>query len=185
MPSGRSANNCCIEFAARELRRQLFQIDGGEIGLQPACDHRLRQPWRRPLPQRKHRRDAGAGELLLAVGADIGEEQVAEDHVGDAVAQRLARRLRPCALRRSRSGTDTGSARSAAAVQRLRIARAKFPAARRGSTPGSNVSVTVVSAPTTSNSPARRISCSANALSLPLDHEISAFGRGLTDRRFR
>ena len=40
----------------------------------------------------------------------------------------------------------------------------------------SNVSVTVVSAPTTSNSPARLISCSANALSLPLDHEISAFG---------
>ena len=40
------------------------------------------------------------------------------------------------------------------------------------------VSVTAVKAPTTSNSPARRTSCSANALSLPLDHEISAFGRG-------
>ena len=38
--------------------------------------------------------------------------------------------------------------------------------------------VTVVNAPTTSNSPARLTSCSANALSLPLDHEISAFGRG-------
>jgi hypothetical protein len=42
----------------------------------------------------------------------------------------------------------------------------------------SNVSVTVVKAPTTSNSPARLTSWSANALSLPLDHEISAFGRG-------
>ena len=41
----------------------------------------------------------------------------------------------------------------------------------------SNVSVTVVSAPTTSYSPARRTSCSENALSLPLDHEISALGR--------
>jgi hypothetical protein len=37
--------------------------------------------------------------------------------------------------------------------------------------------VTVVNAPTTSNSSARLTSCSANALSLPLDHEISAFGR--------
>jgi hypothetical protein len=39
------------------------------------------------------------------------------------------------------------------------------------------VSVTVVKAPTTSNSPARLTSWSANALSLPLDHAISAFGR--------
>ena len=41
----------------------------------------------------------------------------------------------------------------------------------------SNVSVTVVSAPTTSNAPARLTSCSENALSSPLDYEISAFGR--------
>ena len=39
------------------------------------------------------------------------------------------------------------------------------------------VSVTVVSAPTISQSPARRTSCSAQALSLPLDQAISAFGR--------
>jgi hypothetical protein len=39
------------------------------------------------------------------------------------------------------------------------------------------VSVTVVNAPTTSNSPARLTPWSARALSLPLDHEISAFGR--------
>ena len=37
--------------------------------------------------------------------------------------------------------------------------------------------VTVVSAPTTSISPARRTSCSAQALSLPLDQAISALGR--------
>src|SRR5215217_3168524 len=43
----------------------------------------------------------------------------------------------------------------------------------------SKVSVTVVNAPTTSSSPACRISCNANALSLPLDHEISAFARTL------
>jgi hypothetical protein len=42
----------------------------------------------------------------------------------------------------------------------------------------SNASVTVVRAATTSNSPARLTSCSENAESLPLDHEISAFGRG-------
>jgi hypothetical protein len=40
----------------------------------------------------------------------------------------------------------------------------------------SNVSVTVVTAPTTSISPRRLTSCNENALSLPLDHEISAFG---------
>src|SRR5450759_5417895 len=40
------------------------------------------------------------------------------------------------------------------------------------------VSVTVVKAPTMSNSAWRRTSCSAQALSLPLDQAISAFGRG-------
>jgi hypothetical protein len=38
-----------------------------------------------------------------------------------------------------------------------------------------NVSAIAASA-LNSHSPARRTSCSANALSLPLDHEISAFG---------
>ena len=40
-----------------------------------------------------------------------------------------------------------------------------------------NVSVTVVTAPTMSNSPVRRASCNAQALSLPLDQAISAFAR--------
>ena len=39
------------------------------------------------------------------------------------------------------------------------------------------VSVTVVKAPTMSYSPARRASCSAQALSLPLDQAIRAFGK--------
>src|SRR5262245_26430075 len=39
------------------------------------------------------------------------------------------------------------------------------------------VSVTVVNAPTISNSPTRRTSWSAHALSLPLDHATKAFGR--------
>jgi len=39
------------------------------------------------------------------------------------------------------------------------------------------VSVTVVKVPTTSNSPARLTSWRAKVLSLPLDHEINAFGR--------
>src|SRR3954453_20017071 len=42
-----------------------------------------------------------------------------------------------------------------------------------------NASFTVVSAPTMSNSPDRRTRCSAQALSLPLDQEISAFGFGI------
>src|SRR3974390_375656 len=40
----------------------------------------------------------------------------------------------------------------------------------------SNTSFTVVSTPTTSNSPACLISCSAQALSLPLDQAMSALG---------
>ena len=42
-----------------------------------------------------------------------------------------------------------------------------------------NESVTVVSAPTMSNSPARRASCSAQAESLPLDQATNAFGRAV------
>src|SRR5829696_2020095 len=60
---------------------------------QPACDHRLRQFWRRPFPQRKHRRDAGAGQLLFAIGSDVGEKQIAEDHVRDAASDRFRDRL--------------------------------------------------------------------------------------------
>jgi hypothetical protein len=74
-----------IEFAARECRRQFFQIDGGKIGLQAARHHRLRQWQCRALPEWKHRRDAGACKLLFAIGPDIGQEQIAEDDVGDAV----------------------------------------------------------------------------------------------------
>src|SRR5207248_3028054 len=61
-------------------------IDGCEIGFHPARDHRVRQRQGRPQPQRKQRCDAGAVELLLAVGLDILKEQIAEDDVGDALA---------------------------------------------------------------------------------------------------
>ena len=68
-------------------RLDLFQAElGCEIGFHPARDHRVRQRQGRPQPQRKQRRDAGAVELLLAVGLDILKEQIAEDDVGDALA---------------------------------------------------------------------------------------------------
>ena len=46
----------------------------------------MRQRQGRPHPQRKQRGDAGAVELLLAVGLDIRKEQIAEDDVGNALA---------------------------------------------------------------------------------------------------
>jgi hypothetical protein len=73
-----------IEFAAREFRRQLFQIDSREISFHSTGDHRLRQRQGWPLPQRKHRCDAGAGQLLLPVSLDFSKEQIAEDDVADA-----------------------------------------------------------------------------------------------------
>ena len=56
---------------------------------QPAIDHLRRQRARVPLPQRKQRRDAGARKLPLAIGADVGQEQIAERHCRNAVRLRL------------------------------------------------------------------------------------------------
>ena len=93
MPGGKSAQQSSIEFAPGKRRRQLLQIDGGEISLQPAGDHVPRQLIGRPLPQRKQRLDAGAGELGHAIGADILEKQIAEDDGADAVGFGRGERL--------------------------------------------------------------------------------------------
>ena len=73
-----------VETAAGEARGQLARVDAGDIGLESAGDHLARQLPRVDAPQREQRRDAGAGELGLAIAADVLEEQVAEGHRLDA-----------------------------------------------------------------------------------------------------
>ena len=97
----------------------------------PAVDHLARQRRGRPAPEREHRRDAGAGELLLAVTPHVCEKQVAEDHVRYARAPWRPRAPLPCAPRTPRSGMGTGSARGPAQARRHRAAPPAAPRARR------------------------------------------------------
>ena len=79
-PAGRSASRSSIEAPAGEARGQLARIDAGDVGLEPAGDHLARQ-----LPvSMPHRGNSGAmpvpASLLLAIAADVLQEQVAERH---------------------------------------------------------------------------------------------------------
>ncbi len=51
-------------------------------------DHLERERVGGLVPQREHGADRRGREHLLAVGADVGEEEVAEDHAGHAVGHR-------------------------------------------------------------------------------------------------
>ena len=84
-----------IEAPAGEARGQLARVDAGDVGLEPAGDHLARQRRRVDAPQRKQRRDPGAGELGLAIAADVLQEQVAERHGLDAGGRLLRPRTRP------------------------------------------------------------------------------------------
>src|SRR5262249_29878082 len=81
-----------VEAAAGEALRQLLEIDAGEIGLDPGIDHVARERIGRPLPKRKHRSDASAGKLLLAIAAHVLEKEIAEDHVRHTVGLRIRER---------------------------------------------------------------------------------------------
>ena len=70
---------------AREPGRQHRRVDAGEHGADPGAEHVAGEPVGRPAPERKDRGDAGAGEIAFAVVAHVLEEQVAEDHLLDAV----------------------------------------------------------------------------------------------------
>ena len=139
-----------VEAPAGERLRQLLEIDTDEIRLDARRDHLARQRIGRALPQRKQRRDAGAGELLLAIGAHVFEKQIAEDHVRDALRASPRRAPPPCGLRRSRSGTDRESARSPTAARAPSCCARKISSRTPCMLTRSKVSVTVVSAPTTS-----------------------------------
>ncbi len=78
-----------IEAAAGKRRRQFFQIDHRQMRLDAGRDHFARQSRRSfvglLMPDRKHRRHADAVEFFLAPGAQIGQKQIAENHMRDAL----------------------------------------------------------------------------------------------------
>ena len=124
-------------ICGRRIRAgSFFRSTVARYACMPARDHRVRESERRPLPQRKHRRKAGAGELLLAIGPDVREEKIAEDDVGNAVAQRRGDGLaHPRFVNFIRTGIGDRHDREAAS-RPPHTAPARFPAARRGSTLG-------------------------------------------------
>src|SRR5881409_1516106 len=93
---------CCeqrmVETAAGELLRQLLEIDAGEISLDAGIDHVARERIGWPLPERKHRRNPGAVELLLAIAAHVLEKEIAEDHLRHAVGLCVSERCRHARL---------------------------------------------------------------------------------------
>ena len=79
-----------VELAAGKPAVHHLRIQAGDPGAQAAGNHLARQPGRVGVgaKQRKQRRQPAAGEALLAVLPDIGEKQVAECRVGEALAHR-------------------------------------------------------------------------------------------------
>jgi hypothetical protein len=74
-----------VEAPAREARIEPGGIDGDEMRLEPRRDDLVRQLVRVASPEREDRLHPGFGHARLAVGADILKEEVAEDHVADAI----------------------------------------------------------------------------------------------------
>src|SRR5262249_10156804 len=71
-----------IVDAAREAGRQGARIDASENGGKSGVYHLRGKSCGGTLPERKDRREAGAGELALAIGADVFEKRIAERYVG-------------------------------------------------------------------------------------------------------
>lgn len=67
-----------VEIAAGEIGRQAPGVDAGELRAEAGGDHVARQLSGGDLPNGKQRLKACSRELAFAVGADIGEEEVAE-----------------------------------------------------------------------------------------------------------
>ena len=78
----------------------------------PARDHLARQRRGGAAPEREQRDEAGARHPLLAVAADVLEEEVAKGDRLDPVRARRGEGVAPWPLRRPRWGTATGWARS-------------------------------------------------------------------------
>jgi hypothetical protein len=71
-----------VEFSADKICGQALGIHAGEPGFEARVDHALGEFASRDAPHGEDRFESRAFELLLAVGSDVAEEEVAE---GDAV----------------------------------------------------------------------------------------------------
>ena len=83
---GKIGEQRLVKPPAGEMLRQLLQVDANQAGLDAGGDHFTRQRIGRPMPEREQRRDADQLKPLLAVGAHVLQEQIAEHDVGDAGA---------------------------------------------------------------------------------------------------
>ena len=78
-----------VVFTPREGRGQRAGVHARDPGLEPRRDHLLGQLSRRAAPEREDRPDARRREPLLAIAADVLQEQVAEGHGRDALGAGL------------------------------------------------------------------------------------------------
>src|SRR5262245_37340374 len=83
-----------VEAAAGKRLAELLEIDAGEIRLDTGVDHLPRQCIGRALPERKHRRNTSATELLLAIAPHIFQKEIPKDHLRDAGSLRIRKRRR-------------------------------------------------------------------------------------------
>ena len=158
---------------ARELGGQHRGVDAGEHGPDPRVEHVAREPVGRPAPEREDRCDAGAGEIAFAVLADVLEEQVAEDHLLDAVATRGRDGARHPLLvdvvrteRRDLDDVERHAETVGLRVEQLAPHRVHRDPVRVG--------VHRDEEPRTSSPSSARATCSARVLSLPLLQLIQA-----------
>ena len=135
--------DACRELIEQRLRRTRDRRTrpaacadrrSAEHRAQARVDHLARQRARVAEPQRELGPEADGGQPLLAVRADVRQEQVAEDHRVDAVRPPRPSAPGPCAPRRRRWGTGSGCARRPAAARWPAPGLAAAPRARRAST---------------------------------------------------
>jgi len=73
-----------VELPAGEFSCKRSRIDANDARSETALDHFFGERAGRPLPQRKHRFDSGAGEPTLAIAADVLEKEIAKRDALDA-----------------------------------------------------------------------------------------------------
>src|SRR3990172_5641738 len=85
---GQVGEQCGVERAPGERAVEALGVDTSEFRAQAGADHVAPESAGIEAPEREQRRETRAGKLLLAVGADVLEEQVAEGHVRYAFGSR-------------------------------------------------------------------------------------------------
>src|SRR5262249_59364290 len=76
---------CRIEVTAGEFRGELSRIHADQLCAKPAVDHVSCELICRNLPYGEDRFQAGPLKLALAVGANVGKEEVAKGDSSDAL----------------------------------------------------------------------------------------------------